>query len=284
MSLIFQTEERKMLMLWDNYLKFNDRYLAVYIHDGGYVEKLEGETKFPEELLLGGAEEIKKFLGYDVKLTQKEITYEWKPLRPQTSQYDIMKKEFEERSFMVGHQICNIHSDGQLEYLDYGKAKIKYAPLQIEVWDDEKQKMIKKRFLELWIEDKNRAAYERVDFYPNKELCPSTIYNLFKGFNAEKFKPDMPLSEEEIEKTIEPIQTHFDYLTNGNAEWCFMWLANIIQTPHLKSEVAMVIRDMGGLVKEEGGTGKFSQSNGLGKKYLVRYLRFILQRRPRVNY
>ena len=56
MSLIFQTEERKMLLEWDAYLTEQNRYLGVFIHDGGYVEKLEKETVFPEELLLDGSE------------------------------------------------------------------------------------------------------------------------------------------------------------------------------------------------------------------------------------
>jgi hypothetical protein len=49
---IFQTEERKMLMVLDAFLTFKGRYMGVFIHDGGLVEKLEGETKFPEELLI----------------------------------------------------------------------------------------------------------------------------------------------------------------------------------------------------------------------------------------
>ena len=53
MSLIFQTEERKILMFL-NYLlkvKFN-RVMGIFIHDGGNVEKLDsGETEFPKDIL-----------------------------------------------------------------------------------------------------------------------------------------------------------------------------------------------------------------------------------------
>jgi hypothetical protein len=55
MAIVFQTEERKMLMVWDCLLTTKGRYLAVFIHDGGYVEKLEGEIEFPPELLVEGA-------------------------------------------------------------------------------------------------------------------------------------------------------------------------------------------------------------------------------------
>ena len=54
MSLVFQTEECKMLLIWDQYLAQQKRYLGIFIHDGGCVEKLEKETQFPTELLEGG--------------------------------------------------------------------------------------------------------------------------------------------------------------------------------------------------------------------------------------
>ena len=82
------------------------------------------------------------------------------------------------------------------------------------------------------------------------------IYNLFKGFKAEKYRPDKPMTEDEILRLVEPIITHFDYLTSGNSSYLLQWMANIIQTPHIKSEIAPLIRDEGGLILEGGGTGK----------------------------
>jgi hypothetical protein len=197
---------------------------------------------------------VKAITGYNVKITQKPIKYEWKPYKPQLSQYDIMKAEFEVRNFMVGCQLYCIHSDGYVETLRVSDARIKFSNKIVNVWDEEKQKTMKKKFLDMWLEDPNRREYERMDFYPNRDACPPYIYNLFKGFEAEKHK--CVLTQEQITEHVKPIIKHINYITGGYSENFIKWLANIIQTPDKKSEIAQVIRDMGGLLVEGGGTGK----------------------------
>ena len=81
------------------------------------------------------------------------------------------------------------------------------------------------------------------------------------------------MTEDEILRLVEPIITHFDYLTSGNSSYLLQWMANIIQTPHIKSEIAPLIRDEGGLILEGGGTGKnigfeWFGNEILGEEYL----------------
>jgi hypothetical protein len=266
MSLLFQTEERKILMLMDWFLEKNSRYMGVYIHDGGLVEKLEGETRFPVVLMTEMAVSVKAITGYGVNITQKPIKYDWTPYMPQLSQYDIMKSEFEERNFMVGCLLNCIHSDGYVEQLRVSDARTKFSNKIVNVWDEEKQKSIKKKFLDMWIEDPKRREYERMDFFPNREACPSTIYNLFRGFEAEKHECE--LTPEQISLNVEPIIKHINYITGGYAENLLKWMANIIQTPHEKSEIAQVIRDQGGLLIEGGGTGKNLWIEWFGREIL----------------
>jgi hypothetical protein len=95
MSILFQTEERKILMFIDWFMSKQGRYMSVFIHDGGYVKKLEGETIFPEELLIKCSEAVSNYFGYPIKLEQKEIISDYKPVVNTHSQYEIMKKEFE---------------------------------------------------------------------------------------------------------------------------------------------------------------------------------------------
>ena len=108
MSILFQTEERKMLMVWDSFLTHNGRYLGVYIHDGGLVERLAGETKFPEEMLVEGGKQIQKYTGYNVALTQQNIEFDWTPEYPDKDQYARMKMEFEQHTFLVGSNVYHI--------------------------------------------------------------------------------------------------------------------------------------------------------------------------------
>jgi len=274
MSLIFQNEERKLLMILDWYLTKRDRYMGVFIHDGGLVEKLEGETEFPKSLLREAENIINDISGYRMKLTVKEINYEWKPYKPQLTQYEIMKQEFEKNNFLVGSIMYCIHSDGYEQSMRISDAKVKFSNKHVNIWDDETQKIKRKKFLDLWLDDEKRLQYERVDFCPNRTKCPPTIYNLFKGFNVEKYKPEIELEWDVILDYVKPINEHIDYLTSGYSERVNKWFANIIQDPDMKSDITMIIRDTGKLLTEGGGIGKnllfeWFGNEILGEKYFV---------------
>jgi hypothetical protein len=274
MSLLFQTEERKMLMVWDAFLTFKGRYLSVYIHDGGYVKKLEGETHFPPELLVEGAIQIKKYTGYDVKLETKDIAFDWKPQKPDNDVYNRLKTSFEKHSFLLSHQVVTQLSNGKLEYLKLNEAKIKYAPLKFSEWCDDRERMVEVKFIDRWIEDPERLFYENVGFYPETSLCPPKTYNLFRGFNAERFRPDVPLTKERIRELVAPILYHYDLLTSGHAYFILKWFANIIQFPHIKPDLAILNRDESKLLAEGGGTGKnlgyeYFGNEILGEEYTI---------------
>ncbi len=70
-ALILQTEERKCLLVLDEYLQSQGRQTDVLIHDGLEIIKKENEINLPEELLRGGEKAIKDKTGYSVKLVQK---------------------------------------------------------------------------------------------------------------------------------------------------------------------------------------------------------------------
>jgi hypothetical protein len=269
MSVVFQTEERKMLMVWDAFLAHNKRNLAVFIHDGGYVEKLEKETQFPPELLEEGACMVERETGIRCVLTQKDIVYDWTPKKPQEDQYARLKVEFEKHTFLIGAaQLYHIMRDGTTCYMTVRDAAIKFAPLEVDVWIPDKGKSETRKFLDMWIKDPERLAYDRVDFYPNVDKCPPSVYNLFKGFNAEKFRPETTMSPETIEALVQPIITHMDFLTSGNSSYLLKLFANIVQNPGAKSEVAALIRDQGDLLTEGGGTGKNMLIEFLGNKII----------------
>ena len=207
MSIIFQTEERKTLMCIDFVLKIFNRCLSVYIHDGGYVEKLPGETSFPVNLLTNISKLVSHMTKYDIVLTQKEITYDWKPSDTSLTPYEVMKTEFEPSYFFVGSQIIHIHKDGYIE--DGIKPNDLKTRLMYMNWTDYKgEKTVEKFFFDEWLKDKERKKFERIVFNPDLENTPPEHYNLFKGFNAENFKPQEPLSKIEIAMLVKPILFH----------------------------------------------------------------------------
>lgn len=256
MSLIFQTEERKMLMCLNEYMKVNKRPFGVFIHDGGYIEKLKDEKEFPKELLIGGAEAIKEFLGYDVRIEQKEITHNWKPKVINTESYEYKKAKFEERNALVGTTFVVEHGDGYIEYMKEKDAKLKFANWRINEMDHETMKMKNIPFLDKYIIDTNRTEYDRIDFQPNPNFDNPRIYNLFDGFEVEKIKDKIVIDKTKMDEKIKVFIDHLHYLTSGNEDFMIKWLAFIIQHPHIKTEVGILLRDQGDLLNEGGGTGK----------------------------
>jgi hypothetical protein len=255
LSYILQTEERKHLLFLDWYLQKKGRYMGILIHDGGNVEKLPNETEFPVELLRECEEAVNKKFGTGMKLAIKPINHSYViPEKiQQLSPYEVYKLEFEEKHFLLQGRVCCIDNN-QIKYLSNqeitNKMKNKY-------WMEESEdgkKMIKKEFYKEWLEDKNRRDYERIDFIPDVSKCPTDTYNLFRGFEAEKYK--FNFTDEEIMKHIEPVLTHINLLSGGYGEWMSIWLANIIQQPDIKSGVAPLLRDQSGILSIEGGTGK----------------------------
>lgn len=99
---------------------------------------------------------------------------------------------------------------------------------------------------------------------PDVENCPKSVFNLFRGFNAETLKPNEPqeYTKEELEALLQPILTHLGLLTDDcdykkpNTQYVLKFLANINQNPTRKAEISILFRDMDKLLTEGGGTGK----------------------------
>jgi hypothetical protein len=258
MSILFQTDERKVLMFLEYLLKVKyNRVMGILIHDGGLVEKLDtGESTFPEEILKDCSQIITAKFKIKTRLTQKPIKYVWSPLSPALSEYETRKNEFEKRNFFVGSQFVHIQEDGLIEFVKPSDMKIRLRCNNYMAYNAEKERYLKTYFFEEWLDDPNRANFERIDFIPDLEKCPSNVFNLFKGFNAEKFQPEVPLTQLEISCLIKPIIRHLDYLTSGYALWNLRWFAKKIQHPTKKCEIGILWRDEGELFNEGGGTGQ----------------------------
>lgn len=270
-ALIFQTTERKMLMGLDSILTKNGRKMAMLIHDGGWVEKLEGETQFDADLLTTCMTEMSAMFGMTVVLAQKQIEHDWKPKASSGSPYEIMKREFEKRHAIIGGNLMIRHEDGVREMVKLKKNDERFIHLN---WmDDSGTRPVKKYFYAEWLEDKEVKRYDRIDFMPDRTKCPDSVYNLFDGFAAEKHEQKV-FTKEQMDALIKPIYRHLTLLTSGNGSWVLDWLANIIQDPMRRSEVAPLIRDEGSLLLSGGGTGKSSMLDWImteiiGEKYCL---------------
>lgn len=259
MSLIFQTREREMLMYIDQQLNALNRPFCVLIHDGGLIEKLPNETIEMFQNWINDASRIDwlvSSLPEVTKLVVKPIKHDWKPRPTALSPYERIKEDFEKNHKIVGGNLLCIHADGKRETIRLNKNDPRFSHLNwVEIREGIAPIPIKKYFMSEWLDDASVVRYDRQDFIPDRTKCPANVFNLFDGFEAEKLK-HAEMSNEEIEKLIQPIKCHLDLLTTNNGDWMLDFLANIIQDPMNRSQVAPLIRDEGNMLVLGGGTGK----------------------------
>jgi putative DNA primase/helicase len=81
-----------------------------------------------------------------------------------------------------------------------------------------------------------------ISFYPNVKECPDTVYNLYQGFAITPKKGP-----------VEPYIQHIrQVLCNGDkraADYVIGWLAHLVQQPHEKPSVAIVMKSVEGTGK-----------------------------------
>ena len=269
MSYIFQTEERKCLLALDAYLTSVGRTMGVLIHDGGCVEKLEGELAFPEELLSTGADAIEELTGYKMRLAVKPIKNTYTAPVASGNAYARMKADFEKNHFLIGATLNRITADGIRQEFKNAEAAIILAPLICPEFDNRTLEMKQVSFYQKWLKDPTRKSYERVDFIPNRDACPETVYNLFDGFAAEKVSEEVGVIPADERLTlIEPILNHIGILCDGDPMYVIKVFAHILQHPEVKCDVAVFFRDKGGLLHEGGGIGKDLTNDFFGRKIL----------------
>ena len=268
MSVLFQEEEKKALFCLKQFLAANGRFMEVLIHDGGLVLKLEGELAFPASLLVRAEEHLHKMLGYPLSLSVKTMEHSYVPPTHSADAYTRMKQDFDRTHFMVGSILNCLVEDGTRLEMKWSDAVVHYANLTVPELKETAKGEIKTEqvsFLQKWLKDPERPTFIKCDFIPNRETCPKSVFNLFHGFQAESLPP-VPV--EEVAGLIAPILAHMDALTSGHKDYFVKWMANLFQSPEVKSDISILFRDMGGLLFEGGGTGKNLFFDWVGRKIL----------------
>lgn len=100
-------------------------------------------------------------------------------------------------------------------------------------------------------------VYYSCAMYPNNDLCPDKVYNLWKGFEIETYKCDELVN-------IDTILYHFQVVANFDDKvynYLLDYFAHIIQKPHIKTGVCLLIQGL-------QGTGKTTLVEILLKKIM----------------
>ena len=99
-------------------------------------------------------------------------------------------------------------------------------------------KLVKKPFIDEWLRDRNKRTVRKIVVDPTGGS--DDVYNMWSGFAAARLSP---VPEDHEDELIAPIIKHVDdVITGGNAahtKWVLDYMANMIQRPERKSQVAI---------------------------------------------
>ena len=186
-------------------------------------------------------------LDFDPKVPPED------PDNPLLNDYAAVKARFEARCFKIrepfsygriekNHSLC-LHSHTELR--QYFCDWTHWIPHKN---DDGTTKMVKEPFIDRWLRDPEKRVVHRVVVDP--ESTQPDEFNLWRGFFAESLPP---VPDEDEPELIAPIIKHIDdVMTDGNKDhtgWILDYLANILQRPKQKTQVAISLYGLQGCGK-----------------------------------
>lgn len=122
LAYILQTEERTCLLAMDRSLTKNGRSMDVFIHDGGLVQKKEGEQTLPTELLRKVEADVKRDTGYSVQLLVK-------PMK------SLFEKQDDEDEDLIDEDVIIDDLYAAKQFIDMMGDSIIYCEGQIYIYD-----------------------------------------------------------------------------------------------------------------------------------------------------
>jgi len=95
-----------------------------------------------------------------------------------------------------------------------------------------------KDFCSTWIRDVDRRVYHRRDFYPNQDMCPDNVYNLFTGFQSEYI--ENVDDRKEVTPFLEFINDVICDFDKGASKYLLHYIADVFQNPDVRPDVAIL--------------------------------------------
>ncbi len=255
-AIVLQTEERKCLEALDRILGKNNRNLAVYIHDGGYIEKLKGEKAFPKELIQMCHDYVLEHTGYNLGLSLKTIKTSFKlPNAPDIDpdkSYDAIKEEFEKTHFKLISESCYVCIKKDLIRKSKNDLIESYRHIQYTVPNPkDDRKTMTCPFIPKWINDENIRRYEYIGLYPPPLSVPDDTFNTWDGLYIEKI--EIPVRTTQIHNDVQFIFNHIYKLCNEKED-IYEYVLDVIHTllkfPGKRVNMALLFKACSGFGKE----------------------------------
>ena len=168
---------------------------------------------------------------------------------PTENLYEMVKARFERMCFMIHSPFLYgvVHEDEAMEpsFLKHNELKqyfcnwVHFEACKVDDQNPSGWKSV--RFIDTWLMDLSRREVSRVVVDPrNTEVG---VYNLWKPLIASQLPHVEPTAP--YEDLLSPIFDHIHHVvTEQNAvhtNWLLDWMANMVQRPHMRSQVGILL-------------------------------------------
>ena len=265
LSIILQEYETLIIMKCFEIVKNNNFTITSYNYDGFQILKQDGADE-----LVNTINETEFSLSHNNKtfINFENIKFIIKPFKNAIDTKDLIllntedfnikifnlcqsydyKKYYFEKYFAKILSPTMFVETKKNDYVLYKRNDFGVAFQHLHYWEfDEKSgKSIKTPFIFRWLLDEDIRFYNNVDYYPTMDMRPKNTFNLWNDF---------PIKSIPLDNDADTSLLHFHLKTllkedETDYEWFLNWLAHIVQFPHKKTEVCVVLYD------KEFGTGK----------------------------
>ena len=253
---VLQDRERFLFDTFDLFLASKGRYVGVNIHDGGLVEKAEGERAFPETVLREAEAHLLATTGFPMTLVVKPMEHSFvfthdlmRTAYTTEREYLATREQFERVYFLCRetNTICSI--DGEVRH--YKPISSTFRSFNFKHTVD--GRMREEDFLPIWLRDGDARTVERLVFYPDLQHTVDGCVNTFQGLRG-YLECDVECAERDAVldrfKKLVMINAGTSEETSENATYLTKWLAMAVQRPWERPGVAIILINM------DQGSGK----------------------------
>jgi len=230
----------------------------MYCKDGIMVLKSQYTEKQIEDIIEVAKQSIFNlyglFIDFKIKPMPEKIKLdELTQLGEVSGSYDAEKIKFEQKYCKIKNSILFPFKDTKGEVRFHTEknligAERDFCPkVDKLIQVNGKDKIVKVRFVDEWLDDSNKKQFDDVDIYPTDiaHKCPSNIYNLWTPFLAESYEP---CPEDECIDELEFLLNHILILCNHEKviyDYFIRWFGQMLKYPSKKTTAPTFISEEG---------------------------------------
>jgi len=252
LAVYLQDLERQCMSITRAVCKAEGIEVQSLIHDEVLTSK-----EVSSEVIQKIQDRIKNDIGYTLNFSAKQTVptdedKQWleshTPFIKKVSKmmtYDTMKEEFEKTNFkLVDLSEYGTWKNNKLICRKKGDFKEAYLEMKFKKYCKVARDIVEVSFIDEWFHDANKRKYDTYDFIPPPLVCPSTVFNIWKGFDMERVDDEA----KDCSRILELVNVLCEEHTESY-EYVLNWLADMIQNPGKKCGTAVVLKSKQGAGK-----------------------------------